>query len=72
MLVYRVRHPIVVGRGTAQGRIITQTLPIGALIKLPYRTPLIGLIGGRWEGQLVYIFAHDLIANADPILLEVR
>ncbi len=67
MVVYRIRHPIVVARQIAPGRFTTEKLPIGTLLKLAYQPRSSGVVQALWESQVVLAFAHDLLANAEPI-----
>ena len=63
---------MVSARQTAHGRVITETLPIGTLLKLLHEPRQTGMIEVLWDGQLVRVFAHDLIAHAEPISAKGR
>ena len=70
MIIYMVRYPIAVARRVSDGRVTTEVLPIGTLLKLAYQPPPIGMIEARWKGERVLLYTHDLQGCADPIHLE--
>lgn len=67
MIIYRVRHPIVAARQTARRRVTTEVLPVGTRLELACEPRLSGVIQALWKGEVVRVFATDLLTRADPI-----